>query len=934
MPSLDWNDIRAKAAAFARDWSEAHYEKGETQTFYNEFFELFGVPRRRVASYEQAVKLNAKASGFIDLFWPGKLLVEQKSAGRDLIRAKQQAFNYLPGISDDQLPRYVLVSDFQNFELIDLDTAPDQPIRFKLSELPDRVQDFGFIVGQEKRVFKDQDPVNLRASEIMGALHDSLEASGYDGHQLERFLVRLLFCLFADDTGIFQPLGAFEDFLLKKTREDGSDLGPMLMQVFQVLDTPDANRHTTLDTDLAKLPHINGDLFAETLPLPSFNKDMRDKLLFACSFDWAKVSPAIFGSLFQSVMNKAERRKKGAHYTSEKNILKVIEPLFMDDLKAEFAHLKGRRDGGRKKALEDFHARLGNLKFFDPACGCGNFLVIAYRELRQLEIELMLELFPRNQIVSDIGYYTQVDVDQFYGIEISEFPARIAEVAMWMMDHIMNARLSAEFGRSYLRIPLKASPNIRHADALELDWAEVLVPEACDYVFGNPPFIGAKQQNEYQRAQIIRIAALGKSGGTLDYVCAWFIKAGAYLKAAGQKAPRLGFVATNSITQGEQVAQLWPILFERYGLEIAFAHRTFQWMSDAKGKAHVHCVIIGLTPRADEPKEKRLFSYEDISGDPVETRHGALTAYLTEADRLPNRYVTIEEINTALSRRPKLKTGVQMIDDGHYTFEENEYRLFVSREPESAKFFRKFLGGDEYINGFYRWILYLTDVPPEELKKCPMVIDRIQKVREYRSKSNRPSTVSMSNYPTKLGVDERPTEGFLVIPNTSSERREYVPIGWLGTDVVANQKLRILSNPTLWDFAVLTSRMHMAWMRTVTGRLESRYMYSVGVVYNTFPWPEADATQRDRISDLAQAVLDARDAHPGATLADLYDPDTMPPNLRKAHTALDQAVDRLYRREPFASDRERVEHLFALYEKLTADLFTQTAKPKRGRKRG
>jgi hypothetical protein len=929
---LDWNDIRAKAAVFSQEWSDAFYEKGDTQTFYNEFFDVFGVPRKRVASFEQAVKLNAKESGFIDLFWPGKLLVEQKSAGRDLIRAKQQAFKYFPGLQDHELPRYVLVSDFQNFELLDLETTSDAPIRFKLSELPDRVQDFGFIVGQEKRVFKDQDPVNIRASEIMGSLHDSLEASGYTGHALERFLVRLLFCLFADDTGIFQPLGLFQDFIAERTQEDGSDLGPRLGQVFQVLDTLESQRHSTLDETLAKLPHINGDLFAETLPLPSFNREMRDKLLFACGFNWEKVSPAIFGSLFQSVMNKAERRKKGAHYTSEKNILKVIEPLFMDDLRAEFTALKARRDNGRQRALETFHAKLGHLKFFDPACGCGNFLVIAYRELRALELELMQELFSKNQYVTDIGFYTKVNVNQFYGIEIGEFPARIAEVAMWMMDHIMNARLSAEFGQSYLRIPLKASPNIRHADALEIPWEEVLAPDDCDFIFGNPPFIGAKNQSTVQRRQIIRIAELGKSGGTLDYVTAWFLKAGAFQKSAELTIPRIGFVATNSIIQGEQVAQLWPSLFGKYGLEIAFAHQTFQWMSDAKGKANVHCVIIGLTRREAQPKEKRLFSYETPTSDPIETRHGALMAYLIDAQGFPNSHMCIREEFKPINGSKTLKTGVQMIDNGYYTFTNDEYADFIAKDPKAKNLFRKFIGGDEYINGFYRWILYLADISPEILRTHPLVIDRIQKVRDYRNKSDRPSTVAMAVYPTKLGVDERPTKGIMVIPNTSSELRNYIPIGWLTTDVVANQKLRILSNPTLWDFAILTSRMHMAWMRTVTGRLESRYMYSVGVVYNTFPWPQADETQRQRVSELAQAVLDARAAHPSATLADLYDPDTMPPNLRKAHTTLDQAVDRLYRKDPFPADRDRVEHLFTLYERLTADLFTPV-KVKKGRKK-
>ena len=973
---LDWNDITARAHHFVALHQKDHYEKGETQSFYNEFFEVFGVPRRRVASFEKSINLRAGERGFIDLFWPGKLLVEQKSAGRDLKKAKEQAFNYFPGLRDDQLPRYLLLSDFQNFELYDLDTDPDKPVSFPLTELPNRVRDFGFIVGEEKRAFKDQDPVNIAASEMMGALHDALEESGYQGHDLEQFLVRLLFCLFADDTGNFNPLGCFEDYIRDRTQEDGSDVGPRLGQLFEVLNTPRDKRQKTLDADLDQFEYINGDLFKERLPLPAFNRDMRDKLLYVCSFSWQKISPAIFGSLFQSVMDKGERRKKGAHYTTEKNILKVIEPLFLDELRADLTRLIARRDNGRQKALEEFHDRLSRLTFFDPACGCGNFLVIAYREIRLIENEVMRELYPRDQFVTDIGLYTKVNVDQFYGIEIEEFPARIAEVALWMMDHIMNARLSADFGQSFLRIPLKASPNIRHGDALQLDWAEILPPERCSYVLGNPPFIGAKMQSEAQRKQVIAIASLGKSGGSLDFVCAWFVKAGEYVRRASLSLrervsaeqtgeglavnasdskpssvasrdtfsrsgegssntftrPRIGFVATNSICQGEQVAQLWPILFERFKLEIAFAHRTFEWMSDARGKAHVHCVILGLVAREDEPKEKRLFSYDDIKADPVETRHGALTAYLFPAENLPNRYVTVSEVPFQKNGAPRLKTGVQMIDNGHYTFELDEYLEFITNEPNSGKFFRKFVGGDEYINGHFRYILYLANAEPNELKLLPLVTDRIREVKHYRSNSNRPSTINMANYPTLLGVDERLSDSYLVIPNTSSERREYIPIGWLEPEIIANQKLRILANADLYDFAVLTSRMHMAWMRAITGRMKSDYMYSVGVVYNNFPWPEADEATKDKIRLLAQAILDARAAHEGATLADLYDPLTMPPDLRKAHQALDSAIDRLYRRDPFPSDRERVEHLFGLYEKLTATLFTEAPK-KRGRKR-
>jgi hypothetical protein len=463
---LDWNDIKSRAAKFAEDWNGAQYERGETQTFYNEFFDLFGVTRRRVASFEHGVNLPDKKRGYLDLFWKGKLLVEQKSAGRSLTPARRQALDYFPGLKEHELPRHILLSDFQNFELYDLDIAPDRPVCFRLPELPDHVQDFGFIAGQERRVFRDHDPVNILASEIMGALHDALDEAGYRGHKLERFLVRLLFCLFADDTGIFQPLGIFEEYLKDRTREDGADLGPMLSKLFEVLDTPEPERGKKLDGDLARFDYINGERFHERLPLPDFDRSMREKLLYACGFNWEKISPAIFGSLFQSVMDKVARRKQGAHYTSEKNILKVIEPLFLDNLKSEFARLKARKDTGRRRALEDFHAKLGGLTFFDPACGCGNFLVIAYRELRELEIAVLKELHPGEQRVTDIGLYTKVDVDRFYGIEISEFPARIAEVAMWMMDHIMNARLSAAFGGCSHRKNVLTFSAIRRSGAL------------------------------------------------------------------------------------------------------------------------------------------------------------------------------------------------------------------------------------------------------------------------------------------------------------------------------------------------------------------------------------------------------------------------------------------------------------------------------------
>ena len=915
---LSWNEVRARAAAFAEEWKDAACEKGETQSFYNDFFAVFGVRRRTVARYEEHVKKLDDRSGFIDLFWPGVLLVEQKSAGRDLARAYGQAGAYFDALPERERPRYILVSDFRTFELHDLDER--EAATFALEDLPAHVEKFGFIMGVQRRAFRDQDPANIEAAELVGHLHDMLAETGYRGHNLRVLLVRTVFCLFADDTGIFEPRDIFFDFIEARTAEDGADLGPWLTQLFQVLDTPEGGRSAALDEDLARFPHVNGALFEGALPIPSFDAPMRYALLDACRFDWSNISPAIFGALFQSVMDPNERRARGAHYTTEKNILKVIEPLFLDGLRAEFERLKARRDSRRRPELLRFQERLGRLNFLDPACGCGNFLVIAYRELRALEVEVLREAYPDRLFDALADRFSVVNVDRFHGVEIEEFPARIAETALWMMDHIMNNRLSLEFGLTYARIPLEAAPHILNDDALETDWAKVLPPKDCDYVLGNPPFVGAKFQNAAQRAQIRRIAALGKSGGTLDYVAAWLLKAGDYVRSG--KA-RIGFVATNSITQGEQAAQLWPLLFDRCGLEVSFAHRTFAWGSDARGKAHVHVVILGLDRREDAPAEKRLFAYPDINGEPEESRHAALSPYLFDAASLANPHLTVRGESRPINGLRQLKTGVQMIDNGILTFTTDEQHAFLAAEPEAAPFFRRYIGGDEFINGFHRWILYLRDIDPAALRRLPMVSNRVAQVRAYRTESRRSSTQRMADFPTLVGVDERLDSDYLVIPNTSSERRSYVPIGWLDPSVIANQKLRILPDATLSDFALLTSAMHMAWMRAVTGRMKSDYMYSVGVVYNTFPTPPGFASGEadlSKLAPLAQAVRDARAAHGQATLADLYDPDLMPPALRRAHRNLDRAVDRLYRPTPFASERERVEHLFMLYEKMRAPL--------------
>ncbi|WP_425228155.1 class I SAM-dependent DNA methyltransferase [Sphingomonas sp.] len=743
--------------------------------------------------------------------------------------------------------------------------------------------------------------------------------------------------MFADDTGIFQPKDIFLELLGNDTREDGSDTGRILMELFDVLDTPEGDRQTGLSGELNAFPYVNGALFAGRLRTPVFDAKMRTLLIDACRHDWTGVSPAIFGSLFQSVMDAKERRAKGAHYTSESNIMKVIGPLFLDDLRAELDRLIARRTG-REGALLEYQAKLSRLTFLDPACGCGNFLVIAYREIRRLELDCLKALYPTQAI--DAVLLSRVTVEQFYGIEIEEFPARIAEIAMWMTDHLANNEYNEAFKGNTARIPLRHSAHIRHADALDTDWSSVVAPEQLRYIMGNPPFVGAKFQTLEQRAEVRAIAGLGGSGGTLDFVAAWFIKAGQMVSA--NPRIRIAFVSTNSVSQGEQVAQLWPILFDRFGLEIAFAHRTFAWGSEARGAAHVHVVVIGLAHRDNEPAEKRLFSYPDIRREPIESQHGALTAYLFDARGVTNRHLVVKEESRPINGAGRIVIGSKPIDGGYLIFDANERRDLLQSEPDAAEFIRPYVSGEDFINGGGRWIAALQSASPERLRNMPKLMDRIARVRRYRSgeipakgkskdKMKEPGTSSRSlaSTPTAFHVTVLPKRPYLAIPEVSSERREYVPIGWLAPPTIPSAKIRLLDGATLWDFGLLTSRSHVAWTAHIGGRLKSDFQYGIGLNYNTFPWPDATPAQRARVEQLAQAVLDARAAHPTASLADLYDPDTMPGDLRRAHHALDLAVDKLYRPAPFASDRDRVEHLFGRYEALVNPLATSGVKANR-----
>ena len=768
---LSFNEIRSRAARFAKFWSDATYEKGETQSFYNDFFAVFGVERRSVARYEEHVKKLDNRSGFIDLFWPKVLLVEQKSAGRDLTRAGTQAGEYFDALKPTDRPRFQLLCDFQTFQLLDRDTREETA--FGLADLPAHVEKFGFIMGMEKRSFKDQDPVNIEAAELVGRLHDALEESGYTGHRLEVFLTRIVFCLFADDTGIFEPRDIFLEFIEARTKEDGSDLGALLNQLFEVLDTPEDQRQSNLDEDLTRFPYVNGSLFADPIRTPAFDSGMRARLIEAARFNWSGISPAIFGSLFQSVMNREERRKAGAHYTTEKNIMKVIGPLFLDGLRAEFDAILARKMQ-RKKRLEAFQDKLAGLTFLDPACGCGNFLIITYRELRLLEIEVLRAIYPTNQLTLDAQVLSKIDVDQFYGIEFSEFPARIAETAMWMMDHIMNAQLSLVFGQVFLRIPLRKSPSITHGDALELDWAELLPPKRCSYIIGNPPFSGFVLRDATKTAQLKALSRFGLMGGRLDYVAYWFVKAAAYIEG---QTTRAALVSTNSIVQGEQIAQLWPVLLDRYKIELDFAHRTFAWGSEARGKAQVHVIIVGFSHRANAMPVKRLFSYETPPDTPTEVTATALSPYLIDASSFADPNLVVSRTRAPVDGLPVMRVGSKPVDGGHYILNDEERAAFLVAEPDAAPFIRPFVGGREFLNGQSRWIIHPESIPLADLKGLAMVRERISRVRNYREKSPGALGRSLADTPQAFHVTVVPNEPFLAFAEVSSERREYSPVG-------------------------------------------------------------------------------------------------------------------------------------------------------------
>ncbi len=909
--ALSWNEIKDRALSFSKEWADTSNEEADAKPFLVEFFNVFGISRKRVSTFEHRVKKLDDKDGYIDLLWKGTILIEMKSRGKNLDKAYQQAKDYTHGLKQHELPKYILICDFENFRLYDLEEG--NTVEFKLDDLINNVQHFGSMLGYQKKVYKEQDPANIKAAELMGKLHDRLEEIGYKGHSLEVYLVRILFCLFSEDTTIFNKQ-QFQEYIEQRTSEDGSDLASKLQELFQVLNTSKENRFKNLDEQLAEFPYVNGKLFEENLPTASFDSKMRQALLDCCYIDWSKISPAIFGSMFQSVMNPLERRNLGAHYTSETNILKLIKPLFLDDLWKEFESIKDN-----KNKLPEFHKKLSTLKFLDPACGCGNFLVITYRELRLLELEILRALHKSGQRLIDVREIIWLDVDMMYGIEYEEFPARIAEVAMWLIDHQMNMQISNEFGQYFARLPLKKAAKIVHGDALETDWETIVAKGDLSYIIGNPPFIGSNIMKQNQRDQIVKEFDNVAGGGTLDYVAGWYIKASKFIHDTKIK---VAFVSTNSIVQGEQTNLLWGLLQNKYNIKIHFAHRTFKWNNEAKGNAAVYCVIVGFANF--DTTNKRIFDYEDIKGEAHEIKAKNINAYLIDA-----KDILVEKKKKPICNVPDIIKGNYYAKSEGLIVEEDDLIYLVTNEPNSKKWIKLLIGADEFINNRKRYCLWLVDCTPDELRKMPLVMERVNRVREDRLKSTDKGMQNLA--PTRFRETNNP-EKCLVIPVVSSERRKYIPMGFIDKNTISTNGNLIMPNGELYHFGVLMSTMHMTWVKNICGRLKSDYRYSKDIVYNNYSWPEnPNDRQIKAIETAAQKVLDARLEFPTSSLADLYDPLTMPPTLVKAHNELDKAVDLAYRPQAFTSEANRMVFLFELYEKYTADLFTKD-KPKKIKK--
>lgn len=905
--------MRERAIKFAVDHANDTSEQGQRQTFWYEFYEVFGGSVRQVGMFEKLAKrITTGNVGWIDLLHPGEMAVEHKSAGGDLSAAMHQLLDYTPSLEFAELPWLLVVCDFRRFVWHNLETQESG--EFLLAELPDHVALFSWIGGYNRpgEQFENEEDANLKATELLASVHDQLAETGYSEHALRKWITRILFCLFADDTRIWER-NALHAFLAFRTKSDGSDLGPTLTYIFEILDTPPEERSKALDTDLVEFTYVNGDLFGEQLPTPSCTQGIRDALLAACRFNWAAISPAIFGSLFQNVMTSKERRNLGAHYTTEKNILRTIGPLFLDELKFELSGATTR------KALTEFHAKLAELTFFDPACGCGNFLVVAYREMRALETECLQRL---NQKEKRLGQRTmnlellcRVNVAQFYGIELEEFPALIAQTALYLADHLANREVSLEFGEQFLRFPIPSAPNIAIGNALRIDWAEVLSPERANFVFGNPPFVGRQYRSPEQKADMDFVFAGARGHAVLDFVASWFAKAAGYIGTE----TRVAFVATNSISQGENVGVLWPIL-EKFDIKYDFAYRPFAWESDARGKARVHCVIIGFSRQDAACHDRAIYEDSAVPDEPVKIIAKNISPYLNDG---PSIVAVPRRSGPLADWVPPAQYGAMANDGGHLLFDDETIAVARS-DSTAAKYVRQYIGGTELLNSGNRWALWLANVSPSEIASSPLLKSRLEATRAYRLASKRATTVAAAMTPALFAEMRESKDEFLLVPYVSSENRPIVPMAFYPAQTLVRAPSWCIPRASVALFGVLQSAMFMAWVRTVGGRLESRFQLSPGTIYNTFPFPELSTRTENRISDAAQAVLDARGKFSDTALGMLYAPTSMSAELVKTHRALDKAVDAAYGRHKHDGDASRLAVLFRRYVQLTggdAELF-------------
>jgi hypothetical protein len=902
------DEMQEKAEDFSKRFASAIYEMGQAQQFMRNFCEVFGIDTYSSIQFEERVrKEDDTGINRIDGFLPGMLLIEMKSGGKDLAKAAGQAFGYMRRLEVERpkdVPDYVMVSDFKSIVLYDKRISETEPAAtISLPEFANSLDTFLFLNSYKYIVERRQEEVNILAAEKLAALHDVVKATGYTGKDLETLLVRILFCLFAEDTGLFAEPDQFTK-LVNDTHTDGRDLSGALDLLFLSLDA--AQRPDSVYPSLRLFPYVNGELFKGRLAPCYFTSESRTALLScAADLDWSQISPAIFGSLFQFIMHfdvddiatkSKKRREFGAHYTSEKNILKTIRPLFLDQLKKELKSCKGDA-----KKLEAFLAKLRCLRIFDPACGCGNFLVVAYREIRLLEEQALNEV-KKGQMSLDMPL---CNVNQFFGIEIDPSAAQIATLALWLTDHQMNMRVRQPDGKPYIRLPLTAKANIFCGNALQLDWNSVIKSEECSYIVGNPPFVGKKEQNAEQKTDMALVFKDIDGAGVLDYVTGWYVKAVTFIKE--NPAITAAFVSTNSITQGEQVGVLWSWMLQQ-GVQIHFAHRTFRWSNEGKGVAAVHCVIIGFG--LDKPKKREIFDYPDINGVPQTIKAKNINPYLVDA---PN--VVIPTRRTPLCNAPEMIKGNEATDGGYLVLDMDKKEKLLAECPLAECWISSFLGGDDFLNGGKRWCLWLKGFDPGLLHLFPPIQERVEKVRSFRLASPKQATVGKAAVPWLFGEDRQPTAGnYIVIPKVSSERREYMPLGFESYQTIINNTLQFVPNGTLYDFGVLSSVMHMAWMKTTCGRMKSDYQYSINVVYNNFSWPEKlTVEQQQAVTDKAQKVLDVRKNHNGQTLAWMYNPETMPDDLKKAHAGLDAAVDAAYGYTGGKDDAERVAFLFGLY---------------------